>query len=70
MTSAMFPGASTLYVRKGIHLLSNSFISEFTNNHELHPTPEPATLLLVGSGLAAAGLVARRRRAKKSDAVA
>jgi hypothetical protein len=49
MTSAMFPGASTLDVWKGIHLLSNSFISEFTNSHELHelhPTPELCHRLL------------------------
>ena len=34
----------------------NSFLSEFTNSH-----PEPATLLLLGSSLAAAGVAVRKR---------
>jgi hypothetical protein len=32
-----------------------------TNGHDLSPSPEPTTLLLVGSSLAALGLALRRR---------
>jgi hypothetical protein len=65
MASATFPAAvSTLFVRKDIHLLSDSFISEFTNSHELAPVPEPATLLLLGSTFAALGMAVRRRVAR------
>ena len=45
----------------------NSFISEFASSHlldggtELTPTTEPATLLLLGSSLAAAGVAVRKR---------
>lgn len=61
--SSSFPAlASTIYVRKDIQLLQDSFISEFTNGHDLSPSPEPTTLLLVGSSLAALGLALRRRR--------
>lgn len=54
---------SIAYIRKDIQLLQDSFISEFTNSHDLAPTPEPATLLLLGSTLATLGLAIRRRRA-------
>jgi hypothetical protein len=66
MASATFPAASTLFIRKDIHLLSDSFISEFTNSHELAPVPEPATLLLLGSTFAAVGMAVRRRVARKA----
>lgn len=57
----------TIYIRKDIQLLQNAFISEFTNSHELSPVPEPATLLLLGSTLTAAGLVSRRRLFGKQE---
>ena len=55
---------STIYVRKDIQLLQDSFISEFTNSHDLEAVPEPTTLLLLGSSLAALGAVVRRRSRK------
>jgi hypothetical protein len=56
---------STAYIRKDIQLLQNSFISEFTNSHDLASTPEPATLLLLGSSLVTLGVASRRRRAAR-----
>lgn len=56
---------ATAYIRKDIQLLQDSFISEFTNSHDLAPTPEPATLLLLGSTFAAVGMAVRRRAARK-----
>ena len=69
--SATFtPLASTIYVRKDIQLLEDSFISEFTNSHDEAPSeaPEPATILLLGSSLTALGMAARRRAAKSAAA--
>jgi hypothetical protein len=64
------PLSSTIYVRKDIQLLQDSFISEFTNSHDEPPAeaPEPATLLLLGSSLTALGMAARRRVAKSAAA--
>jgi len=60
--AASFPSLQSIaYIRKDIDLMQGSFISEFTNSHDLTPTPEPATLLLVGSTLAALGVAMRRR---------
>ncbi len=62
---------SAIYVRKDIQLLTDSFISEFTNGHDLAPVPEPTTLLLLGTSLAAAGMALRRRMRKaRSEAAA
>ena len=44
---------------------SRLFISEFTNSHDLASTPEPATLLLLGSSLVTLGVASRRRRAAR-----
>lgn len=63
-----FAPQSTVFIRKDIQLLQASFISEFTNSHELAPVPEPATLLLLGSSLAAAGMALRRRARNKERA--
>jgi hypothetical protein len=60
------PLASTIYVRKDIQLLEDSFISEFTISHD--EAPEPATILLLGSSLPALGMAARRRAAKSAAA--
>jgi hypothetical protein len=59
---------STAYIRKDIQLLQNSFISEFTNSHDLASTPEPATLLLLGSSLVTLGVASRRRRRAAREA--
>ena len=66
------PLASTIYVKKDIQLLQDSFISEFTNSHDEPPAeaPEPATLLLLGSSLTALGVAARRRRARRNTGLA
>jgi hypothetical protein len=63
-----FSPQSVVHIRKDIQLLQDSFISEFTNSHDLAPTPEPATLLLLGSSLAAAGMAMRRRARAKAGA--
>ena len=65
IASATFSPLSTIYVLKDIQLLQDAFISEFTNSHDEPPlpAPEPTTLLLVGSSLAAAGVALRKRRA-------
>jgi hypothetical protein len=65
IASATFSPLSTIYVREDIQLLQDAFISEFTNSHDEppRPAPEPTTLLLVGSGLAAVGVALRKRRA-------
>lgn len=56
---------SIAYIRKDIQLLQGSFISEFTNSHDLASTPEPATLLLLGGTFATLGMAVRRRRAAR-----
>lgn len=56
---------SLAYIRKDIQLLEDSFISEFTNSHDLASTPEPATLVLLGSSFATLGMALRRRRAAR-----
>ena len=64
------PLLSTIYINKDIQFGYHGFISEFMNSHDEPPiaTPEPATLLLVGGSLVAAGLAARRRAARKAGA--
>lgn len=64
--AAPFTGLqSVAYIRKDIQLLQDSFISEFTNSHDLASTPEPATLLLLGSSFATLGVALRRRLAAR-----
>lgn len=65
IAEAFFAPHSTVYIRKDIQLLQDSFISEFTNSHELAATPEPATLLLLGSSFATLGVALRRRLAAR-----
>jgi hypothetical protein len=64
---ATFLPEGTVYIRKDIQLLESSFISEFTNSHALSEVPEPATMLLLGSSLAAAGMISRRRLLRKQQ---
>jgi hypothetical protein len=63
---ASFLPQSTVFLRKDIQLLQDSFISEFTNSHDLAPVPEPATLLLLGSSLTALGVAVRRRMRREA----
>lgn len=61
MLASNFDPDSTIFIRKDIQFLNDAFISEFTQSHDLAPTPEPATLLLLGSTLAGLGVVGRKR---------
>lgn len=69
ISEAFFSPQSVVHIRKDIQLLQDSFISEFTNSHDLSSVPEPATLLLLGSTLAGLG-VAIRKRSRKAEASA
>ncbi len=63
LVNSVFTPQSAIYLRKDIMLGPDSFISEFTNSHDdaIAPTPEPATLILLGSTIAGLGMAARRR---------
>jgi len=71
LAAAFSPDVAALYISKDIVLagLPNAaaFISEFENSHELGaptPTPEPSTLLLLGTVMAGLGMAHRKRRRK------
>jgi hypothetical protein len=50
-----------MFLHKDIDIGVGGFISDFSNSHDISPTPEPATLLLLGSTLTGIGLAWRRR---------
>lgn len=52
-----------VFLHKDIDVGVGSSISDFSNSHDISPTPEPATLLLLGS-VDRDGLVWRRRGAR------
>jgi hypothetical protein len=51
-----------MFLHKDIDVGLGGFISDFSNSVDIAPTPEPATLLLLGSTLTGMGLAWRRRR--------
>lgn len=67
--AASFDPDSQIFIRKDIKFGNNSFISEFTQSHDLTPVPEPATLVLLGSTLTGLGVFSRRKlRNKQAEA--
>ena len=50
------------FLHKDIAVGPGGFISDFSNSHEIAPTPEPVTLLLFGSTMTGLGLAWRRQR--------
>jgi PEP-CTERM motif-containing protein len=50
-----------VFLHKDIDVGVGGFISDFSNSQDISPTPEPATLLLLGSTLTGIGLAWRRR---------
>ncbi|HEX7213629.1 MAG TPA: PEP-CTERM sorting domain-containing protein [Methylomirabilota bacterium] len=59
--AASFDPDAQIFIRKDIQFGIDSFISEFTQSHDLTPVPEPATLVLLGSTLAGLGVFSRRK---------
>ena len=51
-------------LHKDIDVGIGGFINDFSNSHDISPTPGPATLRLLGSTLTGMGLVCRRRGAR------
>jgi hypothetical protein len=61
--AALFAGpVDFAFLHKDIAVGPGGFISDFSNSHEIAPTPEPVTLLLFGSTMTGLGLAWRRQR--------